>query len=167
MNHEYIARKSDAEVLALIRSGGFMEKKDWYAKVPEAYKTDEYLLKVVAIEKDRLKTLAMLGDENQFLFADELSYDAKLLHWKENSAEATRAALEQAKALTESVPEWTREELAKKFLAAAGEKRGDFLWPLRVALSGLERSPSPMDILWILGRDRSLARLHAALAKLV
>lgn len=165
MNHEYITRKSDAEVLALIRSGGFLEKKDWYVRVSEAYKTDEYLLKVIAVEKDRLKTLAMLGDENQFLFADELSYDAKLLNWKENTAEATRVALEQAKALAESIPDWTREELAEKFLAAAGEKRGDFLWPLRAALSGLERSPSPMDILWVLGRDRSLARLDTALAK--
>lgn len=165
MNHEYIARKSDAEVLALIRSGGFLEKKDWYVKVSEAYKADEYLLKVIAVEKDRLKTLAMLGDENQFLFADDLSYDAKLLNWKDNTAEATRVALEQAKALAESIPDWTREELAEKFLAAAGEKRGDFLWPLRAALSGLERSPSPMDILWVLGRDRSLARLDAALTK--
>ncbi|MFA9261928.1 MAG: glutamate--tRNA ligase [Undibacterium sp.] len=167
MNHEYIVRKSDAEVLALIRQGGFLEKKDWYVKTPETYKTDDYLLKVIAIEKDRLKTLATLGDENQFLFVDELSYDAKLLAWKTNPIEATRAALEQAKALAESISEteWSREGLTEKFLAAAGEKRGDFLWPLRVALSGLERSPSPMDILWILGKERSLRRLESALQK--
>jgi len=168
MNHEYIVRKSDAEVLTLIRSGGFMEKKDWYVKLPETYKMDEYLLKVIAIEKDRLKTLATLGDENQFLFLDELAYDAKLLAWKENTTEATRTALSQAKALMETLDEtdWTRENLQEKFLAAAGEKRGDFLWPLRAALSGLERSPSPMDILWILGKERSVARIESALMKL-
>lgn len=168
MNHEYIARKSDADVLVLIRQGGFLEKKDWYAKIADAYKTDEYLLKVIAIEKDRLKTLATLGDESQFLFGDELSYDAKLLAWKTNPIEMTRSALEQAKALAESISEteWTRDGLTEKFLATAGEKRGDFLWPLRFALSGLERSPSPMDILWILGKNRSLKRLEFALKKL-
>lgn len=168
MNHEYIVRKSDAEVLTLIRQGTFLEKKEWYVKTADAYKTDQYLLKVVALEKDRLKTLLTLGDENQFLFVDELSYDAKLLAWKSNPVEATTASLGQARALAESISEteWTRTGLAEKFLAAAGEKRGDFLWPLRVALSGLERSPSPMDIAWVLGRERSIARIDAALGKL-
>ncbi|MFZ1626849.1 MAG: glutamate--tRNA ligase [Candidatus Moraniibacteriota bacterium] len=165
MNHEYIVRKSDNEVLTLIRSGGFLEKKDWYAKVPAAYKTDEYLSKIVALEKDRLKTLAGLGDENQFLFTDILEYPTERLSWKGNALDVTRASLEQALVLVENLPEsdWERATLAEKFLAAAGEKRGDFLWPLRVALSGLEHSPSPMDILWILGRERSIARIRSAI----
>jgi glutamyl-tRNA synthetase len=168
MNHEYIMRKSDAEILELIRVNGFLEKKDWYTKALPDYKTDAYMLKVIALEKDRLKTLTTLGDENQFLFTDELSYAATLLPWKENSVEMTRTALEQAKALIATLGEsdWTRETIQEKFLAAAGEKRGDFLWPLRVALSGLERSPSPMDIAWVLGQDRSLGRIDAALRKL-
>jgi glutamyl-tRNA synthetase len=168
MNHEYIIRKSDAEILALIRQGAFLEKKDWYIKTTDAYKTDNYLLKVVALEKDRLKTLLTLGDENQFLFVDELSYDAKLLTWKSNPVEVTMASLGQARKLAESISEteWTRTGLAEKFLAAAGEKRGDFLWPLRVALSGLDRSPSPMDIAWVLGRERSIVRIDTALEKL-
>lgn len=168
MNHEYIARKSDSDILALIRSGGFLEKKDWYKKVAEAHQTDEYLLKIVAIEKDRLKTLATFGDENQFLFVDGVQYETNLLHWKTNTAEMTLSALKQARDLIGVLGEndWTRATLQEKFLAAAGEKRGDFLWPLRVALSGLERSPSPMDILWVLGRERSLARIDAALGKL-
>ncbi len=169
MNHEYIVRKSDAELLALILSGGFLKKKDWYAKVSDAYKTDSFLLKVIAIEKDRLKTLAEFGEENQFLFFDEVEYSPALLAWKGNSAEATRAALEQARTLATSLAEsdWeNRSLITEKFLSAAGEKRGDFLWPIRVALSGRERSPSPMDILWVLGRDRSIRRLQTALDKL-
>ncbi|MFZ1654984.1 MAG: glutamate--tRNA ligase [Candidatus Moraniibacteriota bacterium] len=168
MNHEYIMRTTDADLLLLIKAGGFLERKDWHVKAPEDYRTDRQLLKIIAIEKDRLKTLAALGDENQFLFTDTLAYDARLLPWKGNPVEATQTALVQAKTLIEttSEAEWTRKYLTEKLLAAAGEKRGDFLWPLRVAVSGLERSPSPMDIVWVLGRERSLARLDTALAKL-
>lgn len=170
MNHEYIARKPDAELLTLIRSGNFLEKKDWYLKAGEACKTDAFLLKIIAIEKDRLKTLAEFGEENQFLFVDALDYPTVLLNWKENSPEITQKALEQALALAESLTEldWENRMLVtEKFLSAAGEQRGDFLWPLRVALSGRERSPSPMDILWVLGRERTLARIQKALEKLV
>ncbi len=169
MNHEYIARKSDVDLLNLIKTGGFLEKKNWYVKVPEAYKGDAFLLKIIAIEKDRLKTLAEFGEENQFLFMDSLDYPVSLLAWKGNSPEATRSALDQALVLAESLadPDWENRALVTdKFLNAAGEKRGDFLWPLRVALSGRERSPSPMDILWALGRERSLDRLQKAIEKL-
>ncbi len=168
MNHEYIVRTADTDLLSLIKAGGFLERKDWYVNAPEEYRTDEQLLKIIVLEKDRLKTLGTFGDETQFLFTDTLVYDPSLLHWKGNPIEATRAALVQAKTLILTLSEaaWTRECLTEKLLAAAGEKRGDFLWPLRVAVSGLERSPSPMDIVWVLGRERSLARLDVALAKL-
>lgn len=168
MNHEYIARKSDTELLALIKAGGWLEKKDWYIKAAETRKTDEYLLKVIALEKDRMKTLAELGDENQFLFTDTIEYPTERLAWKGNAADVTLSAIDQALTLAESLDEadWQRETLSEKFLAAAGEKRGDFLWPLRVALSGLERSPSPMDILWVLGKASSIERIKAAKEKL-
>lgn len=170
MNHEYIVRKSDTEVLDLIKSGKFLDQKGWYAKAPESYKAETYLLKVLAIEKERLKTLAAFGEENQFLFVDPIEYPKEMLAWKGNAPEMTRAALEQALILAEGLTpiDWeNRALLAEKFLAAAGEKRGDFLWPLRVALSGQERSPSPMDILWVVGRERSITRIRAALEKLI
>ena len=47
---------------------------------------------------------------------------------------------------------------------AEGEGRGAVLWPLRVALSGKERSPDPFLLLEALGKQESLARLDAAIA---
>jgi hypothetical protein len=40
---------------------------------------------------------------------------------------------------------------------------GDVLWPLRVSLSGKEKSPSPFDFLWMLGKQRSLQRIDDTL----
>ena len=43
--------------------------------------------------------------------------------------------------------------------------RGDFLWPLRVALSGQKESPGPFEIIWVLGKNETLRRLNIALIK--
>ena len=45
-------------------------------------------------------------------------------------------------------------------------KNGNVLWPLRVALSGSERSPSPFELLWTLGEGESVHRIKMALSKL-
>jgi len=42
-------------------------------------------------------------------------------------------------------------------------KNGQMLWPLRVALSGLQFSPGVFDIIHVLGKKESLARLTATL----
>ncbi|MEK9185871.1 MAG: hypothetical protein AAB863_03790 [Patescibacteria group bacterium] len=39
------------------------------------------------------------------------------------------------------------------------------LWPLRVALSGLDKSPGPIEILEVLGKKESLARIKIAIGK--
>jgi glutamyl/glutaminyl-tRNA synthetase len=42
---------------------------------------------------------------------------------------------------------------------AEKEGRGNVLWPLRVALTGKEKSPDPFTMLSILGKKESLSRL--------
>ncbi|MEK7068233.1 MAG: glutamate--tRNA ligase, partial [Patescibacteria group bacterium] len=45
---------------------------------------------------------------------------------------------------------------------AEAEGRGAVLWPLRVALSGKEKSPDPFTIAGILGKEKTLTRIAAA-----
>ena len=47
-----------------------------------------------------------------------------------------------------------------------GEKAGKIFQPLRVALTGLGVSPGIFDVLVMLGRERSLARIEAAVSRL-
>jgi glutamyl-tRNA synthetase len=47
-----------------------------------------------------------------------------------------------------------------------GVGAGKLFQPLRVALTGTAASPGMFDVLELLGRDRSLARVDAALALL-
>ncbi len=45
-------------------------------------------------------------------------------------------------------------------------KKGEYLWPLRVALSGAKESPGPFEIMAGLGKEKSINRIKQALAKL-
>lgn len=167
MNHEYIARLSIPDLLARVRTLGQIEHAPWYVQASTERQGDEYLTKVLTVEQERLRTLAEVGVHNQFLFADTIDYAPTLLLWKGNTREATALELGRAFEILTNMDEadWTRERLTALLLEAAGDKRGDFLWPLRVALSGVDKSPSPMDIAWILGKESTLARITAALKR--
>ena len=52
------------------------------------------------------------------------------------------------------------------YVAEKGWTNADSLWPLRVALTGREKSPSPFEVAWVLGKTRTLARLEDAIAAL-
>jgi hypothetical protein len=41
-------------------------------------------------------------------------------------------------------------------------ENGDVFWPTRVGLSGAESSPSPAELLFLLGKEESLMRLKTA-----
>jgi len=45
---------------------------------------------------------------------------------------------------------------------ASLEGRGELLWPMRVALTGLERSPDPFTVAYIIGQSDTLTRLQSA-----
>jgi glutamyl/glutaminyl-tRNA synthetase len=42
-------------------------------------------------------------------------------------------------------------------------KNGQVLWPARVALSGEEFSPGALEMVYLLGRDKSIERLNKVL----
>jgi glutamyl-tRNA synthetase len=59
---------------------------------------------------------------------------------------------------------WSKENLEKVLMEAAGQNRGELLWPLRAALTGAQKSPSPFEVAWVLGKTESLKRIEKALA---
>ncbi len=59
---------------------------------------------------------------------------------------------------------WTKESIKEALWPfAEHEGRGIVLWPLRVALSGAERSPDPFILASILGKKETLDRVRAAI----
>ena len=54
----------------------------------------------------------------------------------------------------------------KKYIGDNGYQNGNVLWPMRVALSGQAQSAGPFDLLWVLGKEEGLTRIHTAITKL-
>ena len=167
MNAEYIKRMDIDSLFVRLKTGNFLEKElIWQA--PDFMQTDIFLKRVLTIEQDRLAKLSEFGEQNPFFFTESIEYEIGLLRWKENSLALTHEALEKARTILGALDEPTwgiHAELERVLLEAAGDKRGDFLWPLRVALSGAQRSPSPFDCAWVLGKDATLQRIDAAIRK--
>ena len=165
MNAEYIKQMDTDSLFVRLKTGNFLEKElIWQA--PDFMQTDIFLKRVLTIEQDRLAKLSEFGEQNPFFFTESIEYDIDLLRWKENTRALTREALEKARTILGALDEPTwgiHAELERVLLEAAGDKRGDFLWPLRVALSGAQRSPSPFDCAWVLGKSMTLERLDKAL----
>ncbi|NTW75787.1 MAG: glutamate--tRNA ligase [Candidatus Moranbacteria bacterium] len=162
LNAQYIKAMTVEELTR--KALPFLQKKTYFVSAPDERKTDDYLHRVVTIGQERLTVLSAIGDEHAFLFT-EPDVDPSLLPWKGNSPVETAEALENAKRILSDVADsdWTRERLGEILLEAAGEKRGDFLWPLRVALSGVKQSPPPQDIAWVLGKKTTLFRISVAI----
>lgn len=161
LNAQYIKKLSPDEFFS--KAVAFLEKKPWFEEVLPERKNADSLKKAFSIEQDRLQKLSDVGDAVKFFFLDP-TIDPMLLPWKKNTPEETANALGIMRGALENVsePEWTKETLEKVLLETAGEKRGDFLWPLRVALSGEKQSPPPHEIAWVIGKEVALGRIDAA-----
>lgn len=129
--------------------------------------TLEELGTLISLERERVKTLAELPEALDFLFADVPEYPAARLCWK--GQPATEAAT-RLTALLATIGEQDEtafeskdlESAVKTLIGELGWGNGDTLWPLRVALSGRERSPGPFEIMAVLGKMKVIRRLEAA-----
>lgn len=105
------------------------------------------------------------------LFKAHLDYAKVSLTWKSQTNEeaidrllGVRERLEK-NTIDPSDPA-SAERDVKALIAEKGWENGDTLWPLRVALSGEEKSPGPFELLATYGKERSLARIDDAVAAL-
>jgi len=134
------------------------------AKVKVENKKEKgFLKKVIRLEQERLKKLSEIGERTEYFFVDELDYDPKMLIWKKLTAEEVKKNLEQVYEVLERIPEenWTNDSINDALMThiqAVGGKNGDYLWPMRVALTGKEASPGPFDVAEVLGKGESLKR---------
>ncbi len=131
-----------------------------------------FLQRGCLIVRDRVEVLNELSDLIAFLFQPTLSFDLELLRWKEQPMSDVRTRLEVVRELIVSLDGSAFDEISsldrevRAMIVKREWKNGDTLWPLRVALSGLKQSPSPFDLLFAYGRERSLERIDETLKRL-
>lgn len=111
--------------------------------------------------KERAKTLIDLLDGTRFLWSDRpVPLDEKAAALLTGEARRIIARLIGA---LERVEPWTAAALevsVRTFSESENIKLGSVAQPLRAALTGRTTSPGIFDVLAVLGKDESLARLH-------
>jgi glutamyl-tRNA synthetase len=123
--------------------------------------------KIVAVEKGRATTLLDIAAAFDAFIEDD--YEAESIVWRKADA---ADALMHLKALKDIVSDLDTssvniiESAIKKYIEDGQYQNGNVLWPLRVALSGKERSAGPFDLIWVLGKELSVERIEFAINKL-
>ena len=118
------------------------------------------LEKAMPVLKTRAKNMNELADSASFLFVQRPLYmDEKAASLLENGQAAILNDVHQA--LT-SFEEWELESLENKIKRIAEDKDiglGKIAQPMRAALTGQANSPGIFDVLVLLGKNESLARI--------
>lgn len=164
VNGFYIRQKSVDELLPLTMP--FFEPL--LTEVPALKNTPEFLKSVLALEQPRLKKLADITKSTSFFFQSKLEYDPALLVWKKSTPEEIINNLSELSSFFEKISsnQWTKdnlETLTIEYLKSTNKQLGNYLWPLRVSLSGQKASPGPFEIAGVLGKDETLAKITQAI----
>ncbi|MBU1091779.1 glutamate--tRNA ligase [Patescibacteria group bacterium] len=141
-NRQYI-KKTGTEELAKMLSDFVPEE---WTKKTEIWK------KVVDLEKERLTVLSDIKEGIEFFF-QKPKYKSSLLK--------TPQYIDKTIELLSNIPtqNFTKENIKKAVWDyAEANGRGNVLWPFRVALTGLSKSPDPFSVAEILGKEESIKR---------
>lgn len=129
------------------------------------------LKKIIKVEQTRLKKLTDITANFNIFYSDQLTYDPQKLIWKKSDQQTAKKNLQLALELLTTVNDndWTVKNLElifKRLIEENSLKTGEILWPVRYALSGVEQSPSPFELAWVLGKEKSIARIQQGIAQL-
>ena len=164
MNGVYIRQLGQEELAR--RMVPFLERE---SDAGAALEDRGYLLGIVPLVRERLKTLADAADVTSYFFMEELDYDPALLIQKGMDADATRGALRRSLAVLSGAKTFDAGALEER-LRAAGEELGlsgrQFFGALRVATTGRTAAPPLFETMEVLGRGRCLSRIEAAAQRL-
>ncbi|MFH1426676.1 MAG: glutamate--tRNA ligase [Candidatus Kerfeldbacteria bacterium] len=173
MNQQYLQKLDRYDILRRIKSLSEMESD--YRGTYEAFLQwfgdfdDNKQESVIHYLKERSKTLLDVANSYEILHMPD--YEGDKLIWKKSDKNGTIEALKGIYQLLEKVDssEYVAVSLEKSILewiSDNGLKNGDVLWPTRLALSGMEKSPPPFELAEILGKEESLNRIEQAIEKL-
>ncbi len=125
------------------------------------------LLKLMPLIKERLHFLTDAAEMVHFLFTEPAVPPVEQIVPKKLDAAKTKEVLETAKEFVAKLPSLDHEAseaLAKEYAEKLGIKLGDFMMPIRMAVTGSKVSPPLIGSILILGIEKSLVRIDKTLA---
>lgn len=163
-NREYIKKMPEAELHTEIQNK--MKSYD--------ISYENKLQKIIPIIIERIDVFSdieKMKEEGELdYYFKQPEYDAKNLLWKQDSdLKIVTEHLNKILELIEKIPEnkFTQDSIKETVWNYAEERgKGSVLWPMRYALSGREKSPDPLQLAEVLGKDETINRLNIAINKI-
>ena len=164
INKQHIARMLPEQIFEEIKK-----------RIPEnilslSQYSDGRLHTIVPIITERLNKFSevekMVEEGELGYFFEQPTYEASKLLWKKNPDPlVAKQHIDKVIELLSNInaDDFSGENVKKAVWDYAGEQgRGDVLWPMRFALSGRDRSPDPLALAQIFGKEEMLKRLSVA-----
>ncbi|WP_372751601.1 glutamate--tRNA ligase [Labilibaculum sp.] len=155
-NHQYLIKKSDEEIGALFAEQVLKSK---------GIQADSTIVnRVCGMVKDRVRFVSELWDQLNFFFESPKEFDAKAAKkgWKEDTPVLMLELIDILKGI-EDFTSANSEEIVKEWITAKEIGFGKVMNPFRLAIVGAGKGPHMFDIIEILGKEETLARLNYAM----
>lgn len=160
MNGQYLSELPLEKILPeaetfFIKDG--LVTKEWLAE------NKEYFAKLVDTVRVRVKTLQEVADASAYFFKDVEAYDEKGVakHFKPEATELLEKCIAALEA-DEVFDLTSTEAIYNKIAADNGLALGKVIHPTRLALTGRTVSPGMFDVMVLLGKEKTLARMRKA-----
>jgi glutamyl-tRNA synthetase len=157
-NQHYLKSKSDQELIAILETS---------LKEQGLSSTEENLVKIVQLMRDRITFPKDLWEQGKFLFKAPDTFDQSVVNkrWNEDAVKvlsAYKKAIEGATTFDSTVAKNTLDEVT----GTLGIGTGKILQAMRLALTGQGGGPDLMMIMEIIGRQEVVSRIDYALSSL-
>ena len=165
-NREHLKRipQKQATERIIASLSGKTKKLSQYSDVRVEKATETIIERI-----NTFKELAVLSEKGEFDYLFSAPKMEAEIPWKKDSSQSAASTLTDVVKFLEAIQEraFTKETVKGVVWEYAKEKgKGTVLWPMRVALSGKEKSPDPFTLAEIFGRDETLLRLQRAIQQL-
>ena len=160
LSSQHINRMPAGEVVRRIRP--LLEKRGWWRDAYDGT-AREWTRRVIELLKPRARKMADFVEHGRFFFSDTIAYDpaAVAKHLGAPGLAAHVTALGEALARVDPFEAAPIEAALRKVAGERGIKAAPLIHATRVAVTGQAVSPGLFEVVAVLGRERTLARLEA------
>jgi glutamyl-tRNA synthetase len=165
MNGVYIRNLTAEEFFAAVQPYLMMDEAAGKALIAD----EEYVRDILPLIQERAKKLADVPRLTRFFFELQLDLDLETLIVAGMDRQSTRKALEVVRERLEKLEPFdanSLEALLRPLATELGLKTGQLFGTLRVTATGETAAPPLFQTMAVLGKERCLRRIEAALARL-
>lgn len=160
-NHQYLQKQSNESLV-----NAFKKELEKNSTSTALSLTDEKLIKIVSLIKERANFVSEFWDLADYFFVAPTSYDEKAAkNWKEE----TPGLMQQLISVLTTIEDFTSvniETVVKDWMTQNEIGMGKVMQPFRLSLVGALKGPHLFDIVELIGKEETIKRLEKAIASL-